>query len=671
MPTSAARQIELLRERIRRHDYLYHVQAKPEISDRDYDRLLERLRGLEAKHPELVTPDSPTQRVGGSPIEGFEHVIHRVPMLSVDNTYDEQQLRDFDERVARGLGEQSYRYIVDPKIDGVAVSLRYEDGVLVEAASRGDGTTGDLITHTVRTVRSVPLRLIGDDFPRVLEVRGEVFWPKDDFARFNAARAAAGEETFKNPRNATAGSLKQLDPSKIADRRLDFLAHGFGEIDPRRDEAASDLFNRITGWGIPVNPDRATADAIVDVIPMLHTWETKRFELPYETDGLVIKVDALGQRDTLGTTSKYPRWCIAYKFAAEEAESKLIRVDFQVGKLGTITPRAVMEPVLIAGTTVQHASLHNFDQIDRLDVRIGDTVVIAKAGEIIPQVVRVVGEKRPRGARRITRPTECPACGGTVEQDESGVYLRCVNPACVAQRKERLIYFCGRNQMDIDGAGQVLIEQLVDQELVRDCADLYSLAARRDELIALERMGAKSADRVLAGIEASKSRPLARVLAAINIRHVGGSTAELLADHFGSMDAIAEASQEALTDVEGVGPEVARSVRAFFDSAAGTDLVRRLAAAGVKMRQARKKVAQDGPFAGMTVVVTGTLSSMGRKEAQDLIKSLGGKAAGSVSKKTSLVVYGDAAGSKLKKARSLGVEAIDEAEFLRRAGRGA
>ncbi len=671
MPTSAARQVELLRERIRRHDYLYHVQAKPEISDRDYDRLLERLRGLEAKHPELVTPDSPTQRVGGSPIEGFEHVIHRVPMLSVDNTYDEQQLRDFDERVARGLGEQSYRYIVDPKIDGVAVSLRYEDGVLVQAASRGDGTTGDLITHTVRTVRSVPLRMIGDDFPRVLEVRGEVFWPKDDFARFNAARAAAGEETFKNPRNATAGSLKQLDPSKIADRRLDFLAHGFGEIDPWRDEAASDLFNRITGWGIPVNPDRATADAIDDVIPMLHTWETKRFELPYETDGLVIKVDALGQRDTLGTTSKYPRWCIAYKFAAEEAESKLIRVDFQVGKLGTITPRAVMEPVLIAGTTVQHASLHNFDQIDRLDVRIGDTVVIAKAGEIIPQVVRVVGEKRPRGARRITRPTECPACGGTVEQDESGVYLRCVNPACVAQRKERLIYFCGRNQMDIDGAGQVLIEQLVDQELVRDCADLYSLAARRDELIALERMGAKSADRVLAGIEASKSRPLARVLAAINIRHVGGSTAELLADHFGSMDAIAEASQEALTDVEGVGPEVARSARAFFDSAAGADLVRRLAAAGVKMRQARKKVAQDGPFAGMTVVVTGTLSSMGRKEAQDLIKSLGGKAAGSVSKKTSLVVYGDAAGSKLKKARSLGVEAIDEAEFLRRAGRGA
>jgi DNA ligase (NAD+) len=669
MAKSPSKQIEELRTQIRRHDHLYYVKAEPEIADRQYDRLLEQLRALEAAHPDLVTPDSPTQRVGGEPVQGFEHMTHAVPMLSVDNTYDEDQLREFDGRVAKGLGGEPYRYLVDPKIDGVAVSLRYEDGQLVLAASRGDGTTGDVITHTARTVRSVPLRLIGRDVPDVLDVRGEIFWPKDDFARYNARRAAEGGETFKNPRNATAGSLKQLDPRKIADRNLQFIAHGFGQIEPLTVTTASELMDRFGTWGIPVCPERKIAKTIEDVVALCHQWDTKRYTLPYETDGLVVKVDSLTQRETLAATSRYPRWCIAFKFAAEQAESKLLRVDFQVGKLGTITPRAVMEPVLLAGTTVQHASLHNFDQIERLDVRIGDTVVIEKAGEIIPQVVRVVADKRPRNVRQIKRPTKCPACNGQVEQDEGGVYIRCINPGCVAQRKERLLYFCGRNQMDIEGAGQVLIEQLVDNDLARDCADLYRLEKRRDDLVALERMGAKSVDKLLKGIEDSKKRPLARVLAGINIRHVGGSTAELLADHFGSMDAIANADEEQLTEVEGIGPEVAGSVVRFFRSDEGRDLIDRLADAGVTMRSVKKKAPADTVLAGMTVVVTGTLSGMGRKQAQDLIKSLGGKATGSVSSKTSLVVYGESPGSKLEKARSLGVEAIDEAEFLRRIGR--
>ncbi len=685
MAANPGQEIERLRAEIRRHDHLYYVKATPEISDREYDRLIEQLRTLEQKHPELITPDSPTRRVGDQPVEGFEHVTHAVPMLSIDNTYDETQLREFDARVAKGLDGRPYRYMVDPKVDGVAVSLRYEDGRLVLAASRGDGVTGDVITHTARTVRSVPLRLQGRNLPRVCEVRGEIFWPKDDFAHYNVARAAAGEETFKNPRNATAGTLKQLDPRKIADRNLRFVAHGFGQVEPLQARRASELFDQFAEWGIPVNPERTIAETVDDVVALCHEWETKRYELEYETDGLVIKVDSLDQRDILGATSKYPRWCIAFKFAAEQAESRLLRVDFQVGKLGTITPRAVMEPVLLAGTTVQHASLHNFDQVQRLDVRVGDTVIIEKAGEIIPQVVRVVGEKRPKDAREIKPPRKCPACGGEVMQDEGGVYVRCINPGCIAQRKERLIYFCGRDQMDIEGAGQALIEQLVDHELARDCADLFALPKHRAAVEGLvfnhERevkgqtrtirveFGAKRTDALFEALETAKKQPLARLLAALNIRHVGGATAELLAEHFETLQKIADASEEELTEVEGVGTEVAGSIRKFFASKEGRKLIDRLADAGVNMRQPRKKVARDGPFAGLTVVVTGTLESLGRKEAENLIKSLGGKAAGSVSQKTSLVVVGDSPGSKLEKARALGIETINEAEFLRRTGR--
>ncbi len=666
MSDDAPARIGQLREEIRQHDHRYYVQASPTIPDRDYDRLLDELRALEAAHPELVSPDSPTQRVAGAPLEGFEHVTHAVPMLSVDNTYDEAQLRDFDDRVRRGLGDDAYRYLVDPKIDGVAVGLTYQDGQLTVAATRGDGVTGDDITLNARTIPSIPLRLVGDDVPPLVEVRGEIFWPTESFNRYNQQREDGGLERFKNPRNATAGSLKQLDPRNVAGRGLEFLTHGFGRVEPLATSAASELYAAFERWGIPASSHRSVAGTIDEVVELVHTWETKRRELTYETDGLVIKVDSLAQRDVLGTTSRYPRWCIAFKFEAEQAQSVVLRVDFQVGKLGTITPRAVMEPMELSGTTVRHASLHNFDQVDRLDLRIGDTVVVEKAGEIIPQVVAVVAENRPSGAKRIKRPARCPVCEGDVEQDDGGVYIRCINPSCPAQLKERLIYFCGRDQMDIDGAGQVLIEQMVDAGLIRGYADLYHLGDRRDDLIALDRMGAKSADNLLAGIEASKDRPLSRMLGALNIRHVGASTAELIAEHFGHLDAVAEASLESLIEVEGVGPEVAASIRHFFDSQAGADAIARLRDAGLNMTQPRQEGGGETPLAGLTVVVTGTLASMSRQEAQELIKKLGGKPTGSVSKKTDLVVHGPGAGSKLTKATQLGVETVDEQTFLSR-----
>jgi len=668
MPTSPAKEIDQLREEISRHDRLYFVDAAPEISDREYDRLVERLRKLEAEHPELVTPDSPTQRVGGEPLKGFNSVTHSVPMRSIDNTYNEGELREFDQRVRKILGDDPFAYIVDPKVDGVAVALTYEAGRLTLAATRGDGVTGDDVTANVRTLRSVPLKLHGRGIPDVLEVRGEIYWPLADFNSFNAQRKEAGEPVFANPRNATAGTLKQLDPRKIAGRGLRFVAHGFGRIEPSTEDSAHALVQRLQQWGIPVSDRTKKAKDIDAVLAECHALERDRRTLRYEIDGLVAKVDSLAQRERLGATSKYPRWAIAYKFAADQGESVLLDVEFQVGKLGTITPRAIMQPVQLAGTTVRHASLHNFDQVERLDVRIGDTVIVEKAGEIIPQVVRVVLEKRPKSAKPIKRPTKCPVCGHDVAQDEGGVYLRCLNPQCIAQRKERLIYFCGRDQMDIEGAGEVLVQQLVDNELLKDASDLYHLHERRDDLIALERMGEKSADNLLVGIEQSKKKPLSKLLAALNIRHVGGATGEILADHFGTIDAILKATEDELTEVDGVGPELAASVRTFFDSKDNQGLIARLREAGVNMAQPKRKIAKDSPFAGKTVVLTGSLESMERKAAEDLIKSLGGKSAGSVSKKTDLVIAGEKAGSKLAKAKELGIEVIDESEFLKRAG---
>jgi len=688
MGASARHRIEALRDEIRRHDHAYYTLGQPVISDREYDHRFEELQRLEAQHPELITPDAPTQRVGERPIEGFASVTHAVPMLSVDNTYDEHQLREFDRRVARGLGGESYRYVVDPKIDGVAVSLTYDRGRLALAATRGDGTTGDDITHAARTIAAIPLRLLTEVVPSLLEVRGEIVWPIEAFRRFNAQREAAGEPPFANPRNATTGTLKQLDPRNVAGRGLLFIAHGFGRVEPLPANTDWELFARFRCWGIPISPVRERLDSIDAIVQRLGEWDARRRSLPYETDGLVIKVDALDQRDALGATSRYPRWCIAYKFAAEQAQSVLLKVDFQVGKLGTITPRAVMEPVLLSGTTVRHASLHNFDQIDRLDVRIGDTVIVEKAGEIIPQVVTVVREKRPKNAKKIDRPQSCPVCHGEVAQDEGGVYVRCVNAACPAQLKERLSFFCARDQMDIEGLGQVIIEKMVDKGWLRSCADIYEKLPEMEKDIAAidieqERtkdgkkqtsvvtFGEKRARKLLEGINRSKKQPLARLLAGLNIRHVGASTAEDLAEHFQTMDALIEAAAEesSLTQVEGVGSEVAKSIQAFFHERKNKDLIKRLKDACVNMQQPKRKVLRDSPLAGKSVVITGTLESLGRKEAQDLVKQLGGTPTGSVSKKTDMLVCGESPGSKLDKARELGIPVLDEAAFLKLVGR--
>ncbi len=685
--SSFAERVAELRRLIADHDYRYYVLADPKVSDREYDELFAELKQLEGSHPELITPDSPTQRVSGAPLAEFRQVQHSVPMLSIDNTYNEAELREFDERVRKGLGGDEYQYVIDPKIDGVAIALRYEAGKLVLAATRGDGTTGDDITQNARTIRAVPLRLkpaakpdadadaplfgkpAAGAVPEVLEVRGEVFWPVKAFEAFNARRAAAGEPLFANPRNATAGTLKQLDPRMVGERKLSFMAHGFGEIHPfPRVETQFELFQQFKAWGVPINPFTRQVKTVDEVIAFVHEWDARRSSLAYATDGLVVKVDRLDQRDSLGTNSRAPRWCIAFKFAAERARTRLNSVRFQVGKLGTITPVANLDPVLLAGTTVKSASLHNFDQIERLGVRVGDMVFVEKAGEIIPQVVGVDLEVRDPEARPISPPTQCPECGNPTVRDENGVFLRCGNPACPAQIKERLRYFCGRDQMDIEGMGPALVEQLVDSGLVHEFADLYHLKDHREALIELERMGTKSADHLLAAVEASKDRPLARLVAALNIEHVGVSTASVLATRFETMEALVAASLDELQEVEGVGPELAGSIHQFLQSEAGQRTIAHLRSVGVNMTQPRVVVVGPQPLTGKTIVVTGTLQGFGRKEVQDLIARLGGKSAGSVSSKTSFVVAGADPGSKVDKARSLGVEVIDEAEFCRRAG---
>ncbi|TWT41927.1 DNA ligase [Phycisphaerae bacterium RAS1] len=678
-----AERIESLRAEIRRHDHLYYVENEPEISDEHYDRVMRELRELEAAHPALVTADSPTQRVSERPLDGFAHVTHRVPMLSIDNTYSPAEVREFDARVRRVIDDQPLAYVVDPKIDGVAVSLRYEGGVLKLGATRGDGERGDDVTQNLRALRSVPLKLSGKDWPEALEVRGEVYWPRAAFERHNQQRAQAGEPPFANPRNATAGTLKQLDARLVATRGLAFCAHGFGVIEPfpKKVETHSGLIERFRAWGLPTSPHTRRFDDIDAVIAFVAEWDGRRRGLGYDTDGLVIKVDRLEQRERLGATSKSPRWCIAYKYAAEQAQTTLLSVTFQVGKLGTITPVANLDPVLLAGTTVRRATLHNFEQVRRLDLHVGDRVTIEKAGEIIPQVVAVDAAARNPRVEPVTPPQRCPECGAAVAQDEGGVYLRCTSEFCPAQWVERLRFFCGRDQMDIEGVGEAVVERLAAEGLVKSFADLFRLEPRREQIEKLtlatqEReeggeikrtavtFGKKRTESLLRGIDAARARPLARLLAALGIRHVGSTTAELIADHFGAIDALVEADETALQAIEGVGPEVAKSVRSWFQSPRGRQIVDDLKAGGVNTTQPRKaRPAVGSPLSGKTVVVTGTLARYSRKEIEDLIKGLGGKAAGSVSKKTDYVVVGAEAGSKADKARELGIRILDEDAF--------
>jgi len=663
MAGDVKKRIDWLRREIRKHDYLYYVLNQPEISDQRYDELFAELKKLEAEHTELVTEDSPTQRVAGRPLEGFKTIRHAIPMLSVDNTYSADELCAFDARVRKLLPTTDYDYVVELKIDGLAVNLRYENGALVTAATRGDGEVGDDVTTNIRTIRSVPLVLTdGKKVPAVLEARGEVYMPTKSFLKLNKSRTEAGETPFANPRNAAAGSLKLLDPRITATRNLAFYAYGPGQLS---EPLAADHFQtlqRFKELGLPVNPHTRKAANIDEVIDICMSWSERRFDLPYQTDGMVIKVNRLDQHSILGTTGRAPRWCIAYKFPAERAQTVIESVVVQVGKTGTLTPVAKLTPVQLAGTTISSATLHNFDEMRRLDVRVGDTVLIEKAGEIIPQVVEVKKELRPAGAEPFPVPRVCPNCGTKVVKDEAYVYVRCPNSDCTGQLRERLRYFAGRDQMDIEHLGVSLIEQLVASGLVTNFADLYRLT--KDDLLSLERMGDKSAQNVLDAIGASKTRPLWRFIAGLGILHVGSRSAQVLADQFGSLEALMDASLEELQVTEQVGPVMAESVYRYFRDPRRRAVIEDLLAAGVRPEPpVRKKPV--GKLQGKTIVVTGTLKNFTRQEIEQAIRDAGGKVSSSVSKKTDFVLAGEDPGSKLEKAQGLGVEVIGEEQFLK------
>jgi len=693
MSKNVKARIEKLRSEIERHNRLYYVEARPEISDREFDRMIKELERLEQEHPEYDSPDSPTHKVGGEPIEGFETVEHRVPMLSIDNTFEENGLEEFDRRVQKLLGEESPEYTVEYKIDGAALALVYEDGHLVRGVTRGDGRRGDDITSNARTLLGVPLRLKSDNPPAVLEVRGEAFIANSDFARLRAEQERRGEEPFKNPRNATAGALKLLDPKLCAARRVRFLAHGVGDTQGLAAGTHVEFLQSIAEMGIPVSPNveahpsmQAAREYAQELIDDLHS-------LDFEVDGVVVKVNSFAQRERLGNTSKSPRWVIAYKWEKYEAVTKIEEIGIQVGKTGTLTPVAYLQPVEIAGTTVSRASLHNKDELGRLGVRVGDWVVVEKAGKIIPHVVRVEEHRRDGSEREWQFPDHCPECGGDVGQahgsqpvgvGDHGVYIRCLNPNCPAQLRETLRFFASRGAMDIEGMGIKLVEQLLDAGLIAGIADIYRLKDRREELLALERMGEKSVENLLAGIEASKSRPLWRLLTGLNIRHVGSSNAQVLADRFGTIDAIREQSAEQLAEVDEIGPVIAQSVHSFFHSKVGTELIEDLRQCGLNFGKESPRVAAQSPrvaaqsprvaargtpLQGQTIVVTGTLERFTRDEIKETIRKLGGKATSSVSTNTDLVLAGENPGSKLDKARELGVEVVSEEDFLERIGR--
>lgn len=665
MPGAAEQKIKKLRQELEHHNYLYY-EGKPAISDQEFDRLMRELIELEKSHPELVTADSPSQRVGGQPVEGFETVEHAVPMMSIDNTYDETEVRAFDTRVRKGLGNgEKIEYVVEPKVDGVAATLRYEDGALVGAATRGDGRRGDDITVNARTIQSIPLRLHGD-VPGVVEIRGEIYMSNAVFQQLNKEREAAGEEIYKNPRNLAVGTLKQLDPKVTASRKLRFVAHGLGQVEPMQMQSYWECLKLFKRWHVPVGEHLTRAKSIDEVIAAIRDFAEVRGKLAYQTDGMVVKVDSFEQRDRLGATSKAPRWVIAYKYAAEQIQTVLREVEWQVGKGGTLTPVARLEPVFLAGTTVQNASLHNIDQIRKLDLHLGDTVVVEKAGEVIPYVRQAVPEKRPKGAKPIEPPTKCPSCGTKVRKDADSPYIRCENPECPAQFRERLRWFCGRNQMDIENIGEALVDQLIDAGLVKTFADLYRL--KKEQILELERMGDKSAQNVIDAIEQSKSRPLDRLLAALGIRHVGNRVAFMLAQHFGSLDVLERATAEELSSVHEIGEVIAQSVHDFFHGEAGRHAISELRRMGIYPKM-EKSAGGEKPLEGQTVVVTGSLRRFKRDEIEHLITGLGGRAASSVSRKTSFVVAGDDAGSKLAKARELGVEVLTEDQFLKKIGR--
>lgn len=661
MSENVAEEIQRLRELIRYHDYKYYVEASPEISDLEYDRLMQRLRELEEAHPELITPDSPTQRVGEQPIESLQQVPHRVPMLSIENTYSAQEVRNFAQRVQKLLNGEPVEWVVEPKIDGVAVAIHYENGRLVRGVTRGDGFVGDDVTHNVRTVRGVPLRLLGKGHPPMVEIRGEVYMTNSDLVKLNEEQKKRGEPLFANPRNATAGSIRLLDPRICAQRRLRFICHGLGYSEGFDVKTHMEFLEKVKGWGVPIPPGVACFDDIEKAIAYCEEQIEHLHELDFEIDGLVLKVNRFDQRERLGATAKSPRWVMAYKFEKYEAKTRVLQIRVQVGKTGIVTPVADLEPVLLAGTVVAHASLHNADEIERKDVRVGDVVVVEKAGKIIPHIVRVEKHERTRPLPKFKFPTHCPECNTPLVRDEGGVYIRCPNHECPAQIKERLRYYASRDAMDIEGLGEKLIDQLVEKGLVRSYADLYHLT--KDQLVKLERMGEKSATKLLKNIEESKNRGLARLLAALAIRHVGTKVAAILARHFRSMDRLRQATVEELSQINEIGPIIARSVYDFLHSERGQHIIEELRRCGVKMTEDVPEESAPKPLAGKTIVVTGTLKNYSRQEIEELIERLGGHAASSVSRNTDFVLVGENPGSKLDKARALGVPTITEEEF--------
>lgn len=727
MPKTASveQRLHALREALDRHNHLYYVEARPAVSDREYDRLMQELIELEKAHPELITPDSPTQRVGEEVQSELKSVRHSVPMMSIDNTYSETEVRAFDERVRKALGGVQPGYVLEPKIDGASVSLRYENGRLVLAATRGRGNVGDDVTINARTIRAIPLTLRKDGAsvapPAVLEVRGEVYMDNEDFQRVNRELEAEGEEPYANPRNLASGTLRRLDPRIVAKRRLRFLAHGIGQVEPKPAGGYFEWTELLRRWGLPLPTHVKRAETIDEAIRSIHEFERVRPKLPYMTDGMVLKVDAFAHREKLGATSKAPRWVIAYKYETEQQPTTLNAVRWQVGKGGSLTPVGDVEPVFIGGVTVTHVTLHNLDQIRKLDAHLGDTVVIERAGEVIPQVVEVIRAKRPKGARPIAPPAKCPDCGAKTEWDaypedviayrclnanceeyyvrkrvksakfpeacpccaqpveklDRGIDLYCINPACPAQLKERLRWFCHRGQMDIEGLGDKLIDQLVDKGLLRTFADIYRLKesdiatlgseVEQGDKIVKRTVGEKVAKKVRANVEKSRQQGFDRLLAGLGIHHVGSRVAHVLAATFGSLDALARASAEELAAVHEIGPVIADSVHDFFHNSAGIETVKQLKAVGIDPRTEVKKADPSTmPLAGQTIVITGTMKKFDRKEMEELIVSLGGKASGSVSKKTSFVVAGENAGSKLDKARELGVPVLTEDEFIAR-----
>ncbi|WML50136.1 NAD-dependent DNA ligase LigA [Neobacillus sp. PS3-34] len=659
---AAQSKINDLRNLLNQYGYDYYVLDKPSVPDAEYDRLLRELIELEEQFPELKSSDSPTQRIGGVILEMFEKVEHRTPMLSLGNAFNEQDLRDFDRRIRQIAGDD-FSYVCELKIDGLAVSLRYEDGMFVQGATRGDGTIGEDITSNLRTIKSIPLRLKENV---TLEVRGEAFMPKRSFEALNKAKEERGEELFANPRNAAAGSLRQLDSKIAASRNLDVFLYGIGNTGNTGIESHSEGLDFLDKVGFKTNQERRKCATIDEVIEYVNGWVEKRPNLPYDIDGIVIKVDSLQQQSELGTTAKSPRWAIAYKFPAEEVVTTLLDIELSVGRTGVVTPTAILVPVKVAGTTVQRASLHNEDLIREKDIKIGDQVVVKKAGDIIPEVVNVLAEQRTGKEKDFHMPTHCPECESDLVRLEGEVALRCINPKCPAQIREGLIHFVSRNAMNIDGLGEKVISQLFAEKLIEDVADIYKLT--QEQLLALERMGVKSVSNLLQAIEASKANSLEKLLFGLGIRHVGAKAAKTLAQHFGSMDRLADASKDELLSINEIGDKMAESVEAFFEKEEAQELLQELKDAGVNMdyKGAKPVSAEesDSIFAGKTVVLTGKLEQLSRNEAKEKIEALGGNVAGSVSKKTDLVIAGEDAGSKLAKAQELSIEVWDEEKLL-------